>query len=137
MNLRGWASRLARDWAIVALSLVAAATASYFALREPAARPFALSITAGSAEGARHRVAEALRREAAPAGIALRVSASAGSEAALDDVDRRRLDLARSRGAWTSAAGPTCGRSPPCTSSPCTFWSRVNYTPRSRPIWTP
>ena len=98
MPRRGWVSRLARDWAIVASSLVAAATAAYFALREPAARPFALSITAGSAEGARHRVAEALRREAAPAGIALRVSASAGSEAALDNVDRRRLDLAMVQG---------------------------------------
>jgi len=98
MARRGWVARLARDWAIVGTASAAVGLASYLALRALGPRPFALSITAGSEQGARHRVADALRREATPAGIALRVVGSAGSEAALDDVDRRRLDLALVQG---------------------------------------
>jgi TRAP-type uncharacterized transport system substrate-binding protein len=61
-------------------------------------RTYRLSITAGQPEGSRHRIARALARASAAEGVKLRLEPTAGSEQALDLVDRGVLDLALVQG---------------------------------------
>ncbi len=98
MSRRARFWRSARDAAFAVLGLSALALATYFWLTEPNDRPIRLRMTAGRLEGARHRVAVALGREAGRRGVTIELSGTPGSQAALDDVEARRLDLALVQG---------------------------------------
>ena len=58
-------SRRIRDGLLAILGVAALSFAAFFALHEPLRRPVRLRMTAGQDGGTRHRIAQALRREAA------------------------------------------------------------------------
>ena len=93
MRLLNWLA-----WGIMlpALGIAAFATSSLFRSRE--SQPISLRISAGSAEGARHQIAERLRAAASEHGLELEVVPCDGSEDALDQVNDGRLDLALVQG---------------------------------------
>jgi TRAP-type uncharacterized transport system substrate-binding protein len=90
--------RAARDASFAALGVGALALATFFWLHQPKDRPIRLWMTAGRMEGARHRVAQALRAEAQRRGITIELRGTPGSQAALDDLEARRLDVALVQG---------------------------------------
>src|SRR3954470_13610052 len=101
---RLWKS--ARDGGLALLGLAALGLAAFFFWHEPKERPVRLRVTAGRSGGARQRLAEVLRREAAHRGIDLDLTERPGSEAALRDVDAGRLDVALVQGGLVLDALP-------------------------------
>ena len=62
-----WSVRLSkrfRDGLLAILGVAALSLAAFFALHEPLRRPVRLRMTAGQEGGTRHRIAQALQREA-------------------------------------------------------------------------
>jgi TRAP-type uncharacterized transport system substrate-binding protein len=88
----------AREWiaAALCLTLVGVGVAVF---REPwRSSPYRLSISAGSVEGLRSRIAERLAEEAAGRGVLLSVVGTSGSWEALNRLEAGRLDLAMVQG---------------------------------------
>jgi TRAP-type uncharacterized transport system substrate-binding protein len=83
-----------RDGLLAILGMAALGLATFFALQEPRERPIQFRLTAGQEEGTRHRIARALRREAAERGIAIELQATAGSGEALQALEAGRIDAA-------------------------------------------
>src|SRR5947199_6110949 len=88
----------AREWLAAALFLTLVGV-GVAALRDPL-RParYRLSISAGSVNGLRHRIAERLAEQAAGRGVILSVVGTSGSWEALDRLDSGRLDFALVQG---------------------------------------
>jgi TRAP-type uncharacterized transport system substrate-binding protein len=80
--------------------------AVYFYFHSPAPSKYRLRITAGNALGMRHRLALRLQGEVAKRNIAFELVPSAGSEQALDWVNRREVDVALVQGALISVGRP-------------------------------
>jgi hypothetical protein len=92
-----WSVRLSkrfRDGLLAILGVAALSLAAFFALHEPLGRPVRLRMTAGQEGGTRHRIAQALQREAAQRAIAIELQAMAGSEAAIQAVESGLVDAA-------------------------------------------
>ncbi len=92
-----WSVRLSkrfRDGLLAILGVAALSLAAFFALHEPLRRPVRLRMTAGQEGGTRHRIAQALQREAAQRAIAIELQAMAGSEAAIQAVESGLVDAA-------------------------------------------
>jgi hypothetical protein len=92
-----WSVRLSkrfRDGLLAILGVAALSLAAFFALHEPLGRPVRLQMTAGQEGGTRHRIAQALQREAAQRAIAIELQAMAGSEAAIQAVESGLVDAA-------------------------------------------
>ncbi len=87
-------SRRIRDGLLAILGVAALSFAAFFALHEPLRRPVRLRMTAGQDGGTRHRIAQALRREAAQRAIAIELQAMAGSEAAIQAMESGLVDAA-------------------------------------------
>ena len=98
--------KAARDGAFALLGLAALALAAFFWLHEPKDRTVRLRMTAGRSAGERHRIVEALRREAARRSIFVEVVETAGTDAALRDVESGRLDAALAQGGLDVADRP-------------------------------
>jgi TRAP-type uncharacterized transport system substrate-binding protein len=95
-----------RDGLLAILGVAGCAVAAFFAFHEPRERPVRLRMTAGQEGGTRHRIAQALRREAAHRAIAIEVQAMAGSDEALQAVESGRLDAAFVQGGLDMAGHP-------------------------------
>jgi hypothetical protein len=72
-----------RDGLLAIFGVMALGLAAFLALHEPRERAVRLRMTAGQEGGTRHRLAQALRREAARRALAIELQAMAGSEAAI------------------------------------------------------
>ena len=90
--------RVLRDWAVAVLGIAALGVAAFLVVRQPPERAFRLTISAGSARGARHLLAQALAEQARRRGVFLDQQPTAGSEEALDRVDSGALHLALVQG---------------------------------------
>jgi TRAP transporter TAXI family solute receptor len=91
--------RLIRDWVIAVVGLAALALAVWYYFRQDRGqKTYALTLTAGSAQGLRHQIAATLADESKQHGIDARVVATHGSEEMLDMINARRLDVALVQG---------------------------------------
>jgi TRAP-type uncharacterized transport system substrate-binding protein len=79
---------------LAVLGLVALCLAAYFAFHEAQKRPVRLRVSAGQEWGTRHRIAQALRREAAHRALTIELLPVAGSEEAVSAVVSGRVDAA-------------------------------------------
>jgi TRAP-type uncharacterized transport system substrate-binding protein len=95
-----------RDGLLAILGLAALGLAAFFALHEPRERPVRMRMTAGQEGGTRHRIAQALRREAARRAITIELEAMAGSGEALEAVESGRVDAALVQGGLDLAGHP-------------------------------
>jgi TRAP-type uncharacterized transport system substrate-binding protein len=93
-RLRRWA----RDGGLAAIGLLAIIALSLYVLRPRREPPIVLTLTAGSREGTREVLAEAMVEEARARGITLRLVETHGSEDALDRLDAGDCDLALVQG---------------------------------------
>jgi TRAP-type uncharacterized transport system substrate-binding protein len=96
-----WPARVGkrvRDGLLAIIGVAALGLAAFFAVHEPRERPVRLRMTAGQGGGTRHRIAQALRREAARRALAIELQAMAGSEEALQAVESGRVDAALVQG---------------------------------------
>jgi TRAP-type uncharacterized transport system substrate-binding protein len=96
----------ARDGLLAVIGVAALCLAAFFALRQPQERPLRLRITAGHEGGTRHRIAQALRREAAHRALAIELRAVAGSETALQALESGHVDAAFVQGALDMVEHP-------------------------------
>ena len=87
-----------RDGLLAIIGVAALSVAAFFAVHEPRERSVRLRMTAGQDGGTRHRIAQALRREAAHRALAIELQAMAGSEEALQAVESGRVDAALMQG---------------------------------------
>lgn len=87
-----------RDVLFAVLVVVALGLVFFYGIHEPAEGPVRLRMTAGQEEGTRHRIAQALRREAARRAIEIDLQPMTGSEAAIRAVESRRVDAALVQG---------------------------------------
>jgi TRAP-type uncharacterized transport system substrate-binding protein len=87
-----------RDAVLVILGVAALGFAAFFAFHQPREGTVGLRMTAGQEGGTRHRIAQALRREANRRGIAIELQAMAGSDEALQAVESGRVDAALVQG---------------------------------------
>jgi len=89
-----------RPFGLVLILAALLLVVSLVALWQPSrrTRPQVLTITAGSANGLRHRLAESLATFAEPRGIQLKIIPTAGSEEALQRVEAGEIDLALTQG---------------------------------------
>src|SRR5262245_22077828 len=95
-------SRLARilwKWVAPIVGVAAIALAVYFYFNSPRPRSYTLRATAGNTLGTRHKLGIRLRDEVADRRVVLNLEPCAGSEEALDWVDRRKVDVALVQGA--------------------------------------
>jgi len=95
-RMRSW--RTVRDGTLAILGLAALGVAAFVWLSDPVERPIRLRMTAGRSAGERGRIAEVLRREAARRSIVLDLVQTAGSDAALREVNAGRIDAALAQG---------------------------------------
>jgi TRAP-type uncharacterized transport system substrate-binding protein len=95
-----------RDGLLAILGIAALCLASSIALHEPRERPVRLRLSAGQAEGTRHRIAQALRREAARRAIAIELHVTAGSDVALRTLEAERIDAALVQGGFDMSDHP-------------------------------
>lgn len=102
--MRRHGGRRARAGGLVIVALLAAAVgwAAHVFLYKPwrSAAPvnYALTLTAGSDKGVRHQLAQVIAEQAGPRGVNLKLTDTGGSEAALDAVDKGKLDVALVQG---------------------------------------
>jgi TRAP-type uncharacterized transport system substrate-binding protein len=93
-------------WVAPIAGLAALGLAVFFYFHSPAPRTYRLRLTAGNALGMRHQLALRLRGDVAKRDLTFELVPSAGSEQALDWVDRREVDVALVQGALTSVGRP-------------------------------
>jgi len=98
--------KAARDGGFALIGLAAVGLAAYVALHEPKPRPIRLRMSAGRAAGERHRIADALRREASRRAIAIDLVETAGSDESLRELDAGRLDVAFVQGGLDLSGRP-------------------------------
>src|SRR5262245_37016418 len=89
---------LVRDWSAAMLGLAVLAVGIRFLAQPTHGKNRALTLTAGQASGQRSLIAELLAEEARRNGLEARVQETAGSEAALDQVNEGKLDVALVQG---------------------------------------
>jgi TRAP-type uncharacterized transport system substrate-binding protein len=106
MSLRSKLVKVLWKWVAPIAGLAGLGLAVYFYFYFPAPTKYHLRITAGNALGVRHRLAQRLEGEIARRNLAFELVPSAGSEQALDWVNRREVDVALVQGALTSAGRP-------------------------------
>src|SRR5215831_6756086 len=106
MSVRSKLVRVLWKWVAPLAGLAGLGLAVYFYFHSPAPSKYRLRITAGNALGMRHRLALKLQGEVAKRNIAFELVPSAGSEQALDWVNRREVDVALVQGALTSVGRP-------------------------------
>ena len=82
------------DGGLAGLGLLTIALATLYAMRPGRERTVVLTLTAGSREGTRALLAEAIVEQARARGILLRLVETRGSEEALDRVEAGGCDLA-------------------------------------------
>jgi TRAP-type uncharacterized transport system substrate-binding protein len=87
------------------MGLLAIALATIYLLRPGQARPVALTLTAGSREGTRALLAEALAEEAKARGVILHLVETRGSEEALERLAAGTCDLALVQGGLRPRGG--------------------------------
>jgi len=95
-------SRIARilwKWVAPIVGVAAIALAVYFYFHSPRPKTYVLRATAGNEVGTRHKLGIRLRDEVADRRVVLNLEPCAGSEEALDWVDRRKVDVALVQGA--------------------------------------
>jgi TRAP-type uncharacterized transport system substrate-binding protein len=90
--------RLLWQWGVPLLAVAALGLAVFSYFHTPRDRAVRLTLTAGSAAGTRHDLAEMLRGQVAERGLDLDLRESAGSEEALDWVNTRKVDCALVQG---------------------------------------
>src|SRR5262249_58012976 len=83
--------RIFWKWVALVVGLAALAFAVFYYFHAPGHGRYRLRMTAGNAKGTRHQLALRLGTEAARRNLALELVPSAGSEDALDRVNRREL----------------------------------------------
>jgi hypothetical protein len=107
MSLRSKLVKVLWKWVapIAGVSALVLAVAVYF--HAPAPRSYRLRLTAGNALAMRHQLALRLQGELTRQNVALQLGPSAGSEQALDWVNRREVDVALVQGGLTSAGRPS------------------------------
>ena len=98
MAARPTLSKVLWVWAAPLVGLSALALAFYFYWHAPRERSYLLRLTGGDAHGTRHQLAQVLGANAAAQRLTLEIQATAGSEEALDHVNRRSLDIALVQG---------------------------------------
>jgi TRAP-type uncharacterized transport system substrate-binding protein len=97
-----WQTRLgrrSRDGLLAILGISGIAVAVFLLLNKPREQPLRLRMTAGQEAGTRHRIAQALKQEAARHAISIELEAMAGSEEAIEAVRSGRVDVALVQGA--------------------------------------
>jgi TRAP-type uncharacterized transport system substrate-binding protein len=95
-----------RDGLLAVLGVACCGIAALFALYEAREQPVRLRMTAGHEGGTRHRIAQALRRQAAHRAIAIELEAMAGSDEAIQAVESGRVDAALVQGGLDMAGHP-------------------------------
>jgi TRAP-type uncharacterized transport system substrate-binding protein len=98
--------RRVRDGLLGILAVAALGLAAFFYLYELEARPVRIRMTAGQEGGTRHRIAQAMARQAARRGLGIDIIAMAGSEQAIERVESRRVDAALVQGGLDMADHP-------------------------------
>jgi TRAP-type uncharacterized transport system substrate-binding protein len=98
MSRRTRFGRSLRDGAFVALALAAVGLAAFLWGYEKPERPVRLRMSAGRVAGERHRIAEELKHEAARRLIRIDLRETAGTDAALGELDTHRLDVVLAQG---------------------------------------
>jgi TRAP transporter TAXI family solute receptor len=98
MQVKWRFQRWMRDGGLAALGLLAIALATLYMLGPARKPPVVLTLTAGSHEGTRALLAEAMVEHAKARGIDLRPVETSGSEEALDRLDAGSCDLALVQG---------------------------------------
>jgi TRAP-type uncharacterized transport system substrate-binding protein len=91
-------ARRLKRWLAPIVGVAALALALFFYFYSPGEKHFRLTMTAGSALDTRHKLATMLGQEMAAHGLTLELQETAGSEEALDRVNKRSLDLALIQG---------------------------------------
>jgi TRAP-type uncharacterized transport system substrate-binding protein len=100
-------SKRLRDGSLAILGVTALGLAAYFAFHEPGQRPVRLRMTAGAEGGARHRIGQELQREAAHRALTIELAVMAGSEAAIEALEKGRVDAALVQGGLDLVDHPT------------------------------
>jgi TRAP-type uncharacterized transport system substrate-binding protein len=103
VSVRNTLSKLLWKW-LAPVAALATACVLYF--HSPGHRSYGLTLTAGNALGARHRLAERLQKYASEQGLTFAIDPSQGSEQALDWVNERKADVALVQGALAAAGRP-------------------------------
>jgi TRAP-type uncharacterized transport system substrate-binding protein len=106
MFLRVRLLRIFWKWVAPLAGLAAVAGAFYFLFHSPGERTYRFRLTAGNATGHRHHLACLLQAELAQQDLWLDLSETAGSEVALDEVNRHALDLALVQGGLQADGRP-------------------------------
>src|SRR5262249_26045859 len=106
MSLQSKLVKVLWKWVAPIAGMAALGLAVYFYFHSPAPRTYRLRITAGNAVGMRHQLALRLQGEVTRRNLALELVPSAGSEQALDWVNRREVDIALIQGGLTAAGRP-------------------------------
>ena len=87
MHDLGRIRRFAKEWVAAFVGVSALVIATGFYLRTLDRKVYSLSITAGSREGLRYRIATQIAAAAGRRGISLRVATTSGSEESLERVN--------------------------------------------------
>jgi TRAP-type uncharacterized transport system substrate-binding protein len=95
-----------RDGLLGVVGVAALSIAAFYALYKPPVRTVALRLTAGRAEGTRHRIAQALQRAAEKRRVEIELHETAGSAEALRAVASAQVDLAFVQGGLTMEDHP-------------------------------
>jgi TRAP-type uncharacterized transport system substrate-binding protein len=93
-------------WVAPVVGLAAIGMAVYFYFHSPMPKKYHFRMTAGNSMGMRHKLALRLQAEASPRNLNMDLVPSAGSEQALDWVNRREVDMALVQGALTPVGRP-------------------------------
>jgi TRAP-type uncharacterized transport system substrate-binding protein len=93
-------------WVAPIAGLAAIGLAVFFSFYSPAPKSYHLRLTAGNALGMRHQLAVRFRDEVKRRNLDLQLVPSAGSEQALDWVNRREVDVALVQGGLSPMGPP-------------------------------
>jgi TRAP-type uncharacterized transport system substrate-binding protein len=106
MSLRSKLFRILWKWVAPIAALTALGLAVFFYLHSPAPKTYRLRVTAGNVLGTRHQLAVRLQGDVTRRNLVLELVPSAGSEEALDWVNRREVDVALVQGGLSSVGRP-------------------------------
>jgi TRAP-type uncharacterized transport system substrate-binding protein len=106
MSLQGKLVKVLWKWVAPVVGLAALGLAVVFYFHSPGQSTYHLRLTAGNPLGMRHHLAQRLQGELTRRHITLELVPSAGSEQALDWVNRREVDVALVQGGLSPAGRP-------------------------------